>query len=358
MSEEESAGSEISELDKEIIHLLEKRAALVKGKRGIEDISSGVEFNFSARQSVLDLVEQMGSGVIPAGGLNRIFTEIISQCEAIARPVSVGYLGPEGTFTHQAAINAFGSAHNLFPLPAIDDLFDAVEKKQLDFACVAIENSTGGVVHNVLDRFLNSDVKIQSEIIIYIHHCLISSVPMSQIRRIFSHSQSFLQCSHWLRQSMSGVELVEVSSTVEGVRRAKESTDGAAIAGELAARLNGMDVIASDIQDILENYTRFVIIGRGATAPTGADKTSLIISIKHKPGSLFEALQPFAARGINLTKIESRPTRQRPWEYVFFIDFDGHVNDEPVRNVLKELEQATIFIRFLGSYPRARTFDV
>jgi chorismate mutase/prephenate dehydratase len=224
----------------------------------------------------------------------------------------------------------------------------------VDCSVVAIENSTGGVVHEVLDRFLDSDVKITSEIIIYIHHCLISNTTLDQVEQIYSHPQPFKQCRRWLRENLPKARYIEVASTVEGLRLAGETRGSAAIGSEIAARLNRMNILASNIQDTMENFTRFVVIGRLIPTPTGADKTSLILSLKHKPGSLFEALKCFAQKSINLTKIESRPTRQRPWEYVFFIDFEGHIHDENIKKVLKDLENNTIFIKFLGSYPSER----
>lgn len=357
MSKKEEIRREMRNLDREIVNRLDRRAELAKE---ISLLNQGAEHNdadLSEMRSLIDEAIQSSLGVFPQNGLSRIFTEVLSQCNQLERPLSVAYLGPDGTFTHQAALTAFGSAARFVPLATPDDLFDAVEKKQVDFSCVAIENSTGGVVHSVLDRFLNSDVKINSELILYVHHCLISNIPMNKIKRIFSHPQPFLQCRKWLRTNLPEAQLIEVSSTVEGVHRAKASEDGAAISSELAANLNGMNILAKDIQDTLENFTRFVIIGRRESAPTGEDKTSLILSIKHRPGSLFEALQPFSSRFINMTKIESRPTRQRPWEYVFFIDFDGHENDRKVQDLLDELKRATLFIKSLGSYPRARNYE-
>lgn len=357
MSTIEEIKREMRELDKEIVNCLDRRAELAKEISRLKQSEPNTDADLSETRLSIDHAIQSSSGLFPKDGLNRIFTEVLSQCTLFERPLTVAYLGPEGTFTHQAALTAFGSAARFIPLVTPDDLFDAVEKKQVDFSCVAIENSTGGVVHSVLDRFLNSDAKINSELILYVHHCLISNIPMNKIKRIFSHPQPFLQCRKWLRTNLPQAQLVEVSSTVEGVRRAKESEDGAAISSELAANLNGMNVLAKDIQDTLENYTRFVIIGKGESAPTGEDKTSLILSIKHRPGSLFEALQPFSSRFINMTKIESRPTRQRPWEYVFFIDFDGHENDRKVQDLMDELKRATLFIKSLGSYPRARNHE-
>ncbi len=356
MKEElENLREQINSIDSELVKFLEQRAKLAR-EIGRLKHKSGLDFFDPSRQkNILDKVLGLGSGAFPPEGLRRVFLEIMSTCLALEQPLRVGYLGPEGTFTHQAAVSEFGSAVNFIPLASVDELFTAVEKRRVDYSVVAIENSTGGVVHTVLDRFLDSDVKITSEIILYIHHCLISDVPPEKIQRIFSHPQPFMQCRLWLKEHLPQAQHVEVASTVEGVRRAKESSDGAAIGSELAARLYEMNILESDIQDTSENYTRFVILGQTLPAPSGADKTSLILSIKHKPGSLFDALKPFAQAGINLTKIESRPTRQHPWEYVFFIDFEGHANDEKVKGVLEKLKPHTIFIKFLGSYPRDRS---
>ncbi len=353
METNDNLRARIENLDRELVLMLERRAELVKQNAGADpDLKrEGSRHLLAAR--VDDLVRG-ANGVFPEDGLRRVFTEILSWCGTLEEPCEVAFLGPEGTFSHQAALAAFGSGVKFVPLHRVDDIFGAVEKRNVHHGVVAIENSTGGVVHDVLDRFLMSDVRITSELVLYIRHCLISRLPLDQIRRVFSHPQPFMQCRTWLRAHLPNVTLIEVSSTVEGVRRAAESGDGAAIGSDLAARLNGMDILAANIQDQSDNFTRFVTLGRKLPEPTGSDKTSLILSIKHQPGSLFDALKPFRDRGVNLSKIESRPSRQRPWEYVFFIDFEGHVAEESVRELLQDLERNTLFVRFLGSYPRAR----
>jgi len=345
----------ISDIDVQITNLLQKRAEIAKQIGEIKTGQGEEQIYDPSRQKLLmDNVLGAVQGFLTPEGLKRIFTEISSQCQQLEQKIKVGFLGPEGTYTHQASVAEFGSSVNFIPFSSVDDLFSAVEKKIVDCSVVAIENSTGGVVHKVLDRFLDSDVKISSEIIIYIHHCLISNVDLDKVECIFSHPQPFMQCRHWLRENLPSARHVEVASTVEGVHKARETKNSAAIASEIAANRYKMKILAKNIQDTMENFTRFVVLGRTVPKPTGSDKTSLIVSLKHKPGSLFEALKPFAARGVNLTKIESRPTRQRPWEYVFFIDFEGHLDDKKVKGVLKELEPHTVFIQCLGSYPNER----
>jgi chorismate mutase / prephenate dehydratase len=353
MSDIDQIRKNIHSIDIEILRLLEERAALSRDI-GLNIKNASTEFNPGEQQALLDEISGDINGIFPKEGLSRVFLEIMSSCQLLEKPFKVAFLGPEGTYTHQASVSTFGSSIEFIPFPNIDDIFSAVEKKKVNFSMVAIENSTGGVVHDVLDRLLNSDVKITAETVLYIHHCLISKLPSEKIKRIFSHPQPFLQCRNFLRENFPDAKHIEVSSTVEGVHRAKESEDGAAIGSEIAAKLNNMKILSSDIQDNSENFTRFVVLGRTLTKPSGDDKTSLILSLKHKPGSLYEAMKPFAERGVNLTKIESRPTRQRPWEYVFFIDFEGHINDEKVQKVLKELEPHTFFVRLLGSYPKAK----
>jgi chorismate mutase/prephenate dehydratase len=348
--------SRIRQIDEQIVKLLEERARNSREIGHLRQMGEKMPFDPSRQKILLDQVLRLTQGTLSPEALQKIFTEIVSQCQTLEQPLRIGFLGPEGTFTHQASIAEFGSGVHFVPYPTVDDLFTSVEKKQVDCSVVAIENSTGGVVHEVLDRFLDSDVKIASEIITYIHHCLIGSVSLPKIKRIFSHPQPFKQCRRWLRQNLPQAKFIEVASTVEGVRRAKESAKSAAIGSEIAARLYGMKILASNIQDTTENYTRFVVLGRMVSPRTGSDKTSIILSLKHKPGTLFEVLKPFAMRGVNLTKIESRPTRQHPWEYVFFIDFEGHVNDKKVKSVLKDLEPHTMFIKFLGSYPFERLY--
>jgi len=347
MSEEDKIQRQIAVIDDQIQSLLHKRAGISrKLKHG--------KYDPVLQRSQLERLIQGGKGDFPLDGLRSVFVEIMSQCRSLAGPTTVAFLGPAGTYTHQAAVSEFGSASVFKPYSCVDDIFSAVEKKHVDHSVVAIENSTGGVVHSVLDRFLDTDVRIVGELVLYIRHCLISSCSLGEVKRVFSHPQPFLQCRGWLRKNLPDVEQIEVASTVEGVKRASETENSAAIGSEIAAKLHDMKILASGIQDRTENYTRFVILGRELARPTGSDKTSLIVSIKHKPGSLFEALKPFAERSINLTKIESRPTRQRPWEYVFFIDFEGHIQEERIQTIIKELEPHTIFIKVLGSYPREK----
>jgi chorismate mutase/prephenate dehydratase len=354
MDKIEKLHEQMNFLDEKIVNLLNQRAQMAREIGLLKQQGEEVLYDPSRIKSALDSIMEAGEGVLSQEALQSIFVEILSQCQALEQSVKIGFLGPEGTFTHQASVLEFGSAANYIPYPSVDDLFTSVEKKQVDCSVVAIENSTGGVVHEVLDRFLDSDVKITSEIIIYIHHCLISNTTLDQVEQIYSHPQPFKQCRRWLRENLPKARYIEVASTVEGLRLAGETRGSAAIGSEIAARLNRMNILASNIQDTMENFTRFVVIGRLIPTPTGADKTSLILSLKHKPGSLFEALKCFAQKSINLTKIESRPTRQRPWEYVFFIDFEGHIHDENIKKVLKDLENNTIFIKFLGSYPSER----
>lgn len=354
MEKIESLRDQMNSLDEEIVKLLNQRARMAREIGLLKQQGEDDLYDPSRLKGALDRIMGTGEGILSREALQSIFVEILSQCQTLEQPLKIGFLGPEGTFTHQASVMEFGSAPNYLPYPCVDDLFTSVEKKQVDCSVVAIENSTGGVVHEVLDRFLDSDVKITSEIIIYIHHCLISNTSLDQVDQIYSHPQPFKQCRRWLRENLPKAKFIEVASTVEGMRLARENAKSAAIGSEIAARLNQMNILASNIQDTTENFTRFVILGRLIPQPTGSDKTSLILSLKHKPGSLFEALKCFAEKSINLTKIESRPTRQRPWEYVFFIDFEGHIHDEKIKEVLKDLEPNAIFIKFLGSYPSER----
>ncbi|MBN1902704.1 prephenate dehydratase, partial [Candidatus Sumerlaeota bacterium] len=319
MEKIENLLEQMKRVDENIAELLNRRAQISKEIGALKKQNDDVLYDSSRIKSSLDTILKTGKGILSQEALQSIFLEILSQCQDLEQSIKVGYLGPEGTFTHQASLLEFGSAAELLPFPCVDDLFTSVEKKQVDCSVVAIENSTGGVVHDVLDRFMDSDVKITSEIVIYIHHCLISNATLEKVERIYSHPQPFRQCRRWLRENLPKARYIEVASTVEGMRLAGETPGSAAIGSEIAARLGKMNIIASNIQDTTENFTRFVVLGRLIPQPTGADKTSLILSLKHKPGALFEALKCFAEKSINLTKIESRPTRQRPWEYVFFI---------------------------------------
>jgi len=341
----------IDSIDRQLVELLDRRAALAK-QVGEYKRKHGLDSYDPARQkTILSRVMERGRGLFPSTGLKAVFTEIMSHCLALEKAAKVGYLGPPATFTHIAAATEFGSAAGYEPRDTINDLFLAVEKEDVEYAVVPVENSTGGVVHTTLDMFLDFDVRICSEILMAITHNLVARCRLGQIRRVYSNPQPFSQCAGWLTRHLPNAERIETATTVKGVQMAAQEKYAAAIASELAARMYKLKIVASGIEDTHWNSTRFWVIGKKVCPPTGNDKTSLMFSVKDRPGALFNLLKPFATQGINLTKIESRPTRRKAWEYVFFVDLQGHINDALVQAALKEIEPHCVFVRVLGSYP-------
>jgi chorismate mutase/prephenate dehydratase len=341
----------IDQIDKQLVELLDHRAKLAR-KIGILKRARKLEFFDPSRQkTILRKIRSFSNGSFPDAGLKTIFTEIMSTCLAMEQPLKIGYFGAEGTFTHMAAVAEFGSAAQFISYKTIHDIFLAADKEWIDYGIVPIENSTGGIVHHTLDMFLEYDLKICSEVILYIRQNLLSRCPLSKIRTIYSNPQPFAQCDTWLRENLPNAELKEVPTTVEGVRLAKRTTNAAAIASELASRLYGLKIVARGIEDTKDNFTRFVVLAKKMSPPSGDDKTSLMCSVKDRPGALFRLLKPFADAHINLTKIESHPSKRKAWEYVFFIDLIGYIEDPGVRKAIDKIQEHCILIKILGSYP-------
>jgi chorismate mutase/prephenate dehydratase len=286
----------------------------------------------------------------------RLFREIMSACLAQQEPLKVAFLGPEGTFTQTAVYAHFGHSVRALALSSTDEVFHEVESGTADFGLVPIENSTEGVVNNTLDRFLNSPLKICGEVELRIHHSLMGNVPsLDRIARICAHPQALAQCRAWLDDHLPDVERVPVSSNAEGARRARDEKGTAAIAGETAAEIYGLQILAAEIEDRPDNTTRFFVLGRKLFAASGEDRTTLLVSVAHtdSSGALFRLLEPLSKYKVNMTRIESRPSHKRKWDYVFFIDVDGHAEDAPVAKALEALKQRASLFRVLGSYPRA-----
>jgi chorismate mutase/prephenate dehydratase len=293
-------------------------------------------------------------GPLPAEEMARLFREIMSACLALESKLRVAFLGPEGTFTQEAALKHFGHSVETVALAAIDEVFREVESGSAHFGVVPVENSTEGVINHTLDMFMLSPLKICGEVELRIHHHLLAKGDDWQVaERIVSHQQSLAQCREWLDANYADLERMAVSSNAEAARLAAQEPGVLAIAGDSAARIYGLKVIAANIEDKPDNTTRFLVIGDLETAPGGSDKTSLLLSGKNRPGSLYRLLTPLARRRINMTRIESRPSRRTPWEYVFFIDIDGHIKDRRVGRALKLLEREAAFFKLLGSYPKA-----
>jgi chorismate mutase/prephenate dehydratase len=284
----------------------------------------------------------------------RLFREIISACLALEQPLTVAYLGPEGTFTQAAALKHFGHSVNTLALPAIDVVFREVESGKAHYGVVPVENSTEGVVNYTLDMFLRSPLSICGEVELRVElHLLGKADSLAGIREVYAHHQALAQCREWLESHLTGVRLVAFSSNAEAARLAADVEGAAAIASEAAAARYGLKRLVGNIEDEPGNTTRFLIIGEHSSGRSGEDKTSLLVSVHNKPGALYRLLEPLVRHGISMTRIESRPSRRSMWDYVFFVDFEGHRDDPDVRTALSELESVTSLLRVLGSYPKA-----
>lgn len=286
----------------------------------------------------------------------RLFREIMSACLAQQEPLKVGFLGPEGTFTQAAVLKHFGHSVRALPLPTIDEVFHEVEAGAADFGVVPIENSTEGTVNNTLDMFLTSPLRICGEVELRIHQYVMGRMDsLERVERICSHQQSLAQCRAWLEEHVPNAERVAVASNAEGARRARDERGTAAIAGQAAAEVYGLNVLVAEIEDRPDNTTRFLVIGRKLFKSSGKDKTTLLLSASHTDaaGALYRLLEPFAQNDINLTRIESRPSRRKKWDYVFFVDVEGHAEEPALARALQQLEARASLFRVLGSYPQA-----
>ncbi len=354
----EAARARIDAVDEQIHRFISERARLAQAV-GMSKSASGraVDFYRPEREAqVLRRARARNSGPLRDEEVLRLFREIMSACLAQQEPLKVAFLGPEGTFTQTAVLNHFGHSVRALPLSSIDEVFHEVEAGSADFGVVPIENSTEGTVNHTLDRFLTSPLKICGEVELRIRQHLMGSMSsLGRIVRVCSHPQSLAQCREWLEEHLPGIEQVPVSSNAEGARRARDEKGTAAIAGETAAEVYGLKILAAEIEDRADNTTRFLVLGRKLFARSGEDRTTLLVSVLHTdaPGALSRLLEPLARHRVSLTRIESRPSRRRKWDYVFFIDFEGHAEDTHVAEALSALRKRASLFRVLGSYPRA-----
>jgi chorismate mutase/prephenate dehydratase len=348
----------IDEVDAEIHRLINERARLAQ-QVGISKKRDGrtVDFYRPEREAqVLRMARERNAGPLRDAEVLRLFREIMSACLAQQEPLKVAFLGPEGTFTQTAVLSQFGHSVRGLPLASIDEVFHEVEAASADFGVVPIENSTEGTVNHTLDRFLSSPLKICGEVELRIsHHLMGSMASLNRIERVCSHPQALAQCRQWLEDHLPGIEQVPVSSNAEGARRARDEKGSAAIAGETAAEVYGLKILAAEIEDRADNTTRFLVLGRKLFSPSGQDRTTLLVSVgdTDAPGALHRLLEPLARHRVSLTRIESRPSRRRKWDYVFFMDFEGHAEEPHVAAALAALKKRASLFRVLGSYPRA-----
>jgi chorismate mutase/prephenate dehydratase len=343
----------IDHLDAQIVRLLNERTRHVF-EIGAIKLKAGEEIYAPHRElAVLDRICKLNHGPVSTESLRAIYREIMSCALAYQKSMTIAYLGPEATFTHQAAIRRFGSSLIYVPLKTIADVFNEVSRRGAEYGVVPVENSTEGVVTHTLDMFVDSDLQIVSQIVLPVQQCLMSRSRRKYINKLFAHPQSLAQCRGWIQNNLPHVEIIETSSNARSAERAAHEKGSAAIAGALAAERYGLNILESDIQDNSANATRFLVLGRQCSPPTGRDRTSLMISISDEVGALHRALAPIRRFKLNMTKIESRPSKRKAWEYFFFIDCDGHVADPNVAKALRQLTKHCNLVKVLGSYPNA-----
>ena len=347
----------IDQLDQQIHQLINERAECAQAVAEIKLSSGDTEADFyrpEREAQVLRKVLDRNKGPLSSEEMARLFREIMSACLALEQPMRIAFLGPEGTYTHDAALKHFGHSVNTVPHSAIDEIFRDVEAGFSHYGVVPIENSTEGVVNHTLDMFLNSPLRISGEVELRIHHCLLTkSGDLAKAKKICAHQQALAQCREWLDENLPDLPRIAVNSNAMAAKMAVDDQDVVAIASKAAAEIYNLDVIASNIEDEPDNTTRFLIIGRQAPAHSGKDKTSLLLSTPNRPGGLNNLLKPLADADISMTRIESRPSRRAMWEYVFFIDIEGHKDDQNVATALDALGREASILKVLGSYPVA-----
>ena len=347
----------IDELDKQLVALINQRLALAAEIGKIKRSQGGQIYVAEREDAVIRKVTGQNDGPIKNEALQAIYRELMSAAIALEQPLLIAYFGPEASNTHAAAMKKFGASVNYHAMASISDIFTAMEKGEADYAVIPIENSTEGSVREALDNFVESDLKIVAQIYLEISHALISNSPLEEIERVYSKDQALAQCRHWLQRHLPHAQLVDAPSTSRAVQFAKEEPGTAAIASEMAAEHYGVPVIEHNIQDKADNTTRFFVLGKKASGPVGngKDLTSFLISLGDEAashsGALLKMLMPLAERGINLSKIESRPSKKRPWDYYFFLDVTGHYEDANMKEALSELKKFCPMVKWLGSYP-------
>ncbi|MBI4522880.1 MAG: prephenate dehydratase [Deltaproteobacteria bacterium] len=357
MSRKESVDAlrkKIDQVDEKIVRLLNQRASLAQRighskKQGKEDV-----YVPSREKQIFRRISSLNRGPLTPQALCSIYREVLSASRSLEAPIKVAYFGPEATFTHMAAREKFGSSATFIPLPSIADVFQEVIQKRVGYGVVPVENSTEGVVTHTLDMLVESNVKICAEVSLEIHLYLLSaSGRREEIRRIVSHPQALAQCRRWLANQFPNLAVAEVASTAQAAQMAAQDKSLAAIASGLAKDHYDLQVVEANIEDCTTNITRFLVIGDQEPRPSGDDKTSIVCSVKDEVGVLHRMLEPFARNSINLTKIESRPLKEKPWEYLFFLDFKGHKQEPRIQTAMKKLEPKCLFLKVLGSYPAA-----
>lgn len=344
--------NEIDRIDEEILARLAERARCAQR---VGEIKRGVMYYRPEREAqVLRRLAELNPGPLSADAVKTIFREVMSACLGLEQPLRVAYLGPAGTFSESASRKHFGSAPNLLPMAAIDDVFRAVEAGNADYGVVPVENSTEGAVGGTLDLLLANPLKVCGEVRLRIHQQLMSRAEgIGAAKRVYSHAQSLAQCHEWLNRNLPHLPRIPVASNAEAARMASEDPESCAIAGEAAAQLYGLNILAPNIEDDPNNTTRFLVIADHDAGPSGKDRTSLVFSAPNRPGAIHSLLEPMARHGVDMTKLQSRPARSGLWEYVFYADINGHRDDPEVAAALRELDERAAFVKIIGSYPVA-----
>ncbi|MFH1504464.1 MAG: prephenate dehydratase [Candidatus Omnitrophota bacterium] len=341
----------IDKIDEGILALLNQRAQEVIKVGKVKKANKISTYSPEREASMLKRLKKINNGPFSSWDVEDVFREILSICRSQRTTLAIAYLGPEGTFTHLAAIKKFGKKPNYISAESISDVFDKVDRGEADYGVVPIENSIEGVVNYTLDMFFSSPLNICAEVTLSISHVLIGT-SLKDIKRVYSHPQVFPQCRKWISRFLKGVELVPTLSTAKAAQEAKKDLGGACIGNKILANLYGLKILSPAIEDSASNYTRFLIIAKNDSPASGHDKTSLLFAVKDKVGALYHVLSSFKGCGVNLTKIESRPSKRKAWEYYFFVDIEGHKESAEVLKALKALEKRCVFVKILGSYPR------
>jgi chorismate mutase/prephenate dehydratase len=343
---------EIDAIDEEILGALNKRSRVVLEVARIKRNAKAKFYSPRREREIIERLKKLNRGPFPNEALKPLFREIMSASLSLEEPLKVACLGPLATFTHLAALRHFGSSASFVPLGSIRSVFEAVDTGKADFGVVPIENSNEGVVNYTLDMFMDYDLMINAEVLLEVSHNLLSkSGEAGRIKRIYSHPQAAAQCRVWLESNMPNVPVVECASTAKAAEIVSSEKDTAAIASELAAKIYDLHFVERDIEDSRSNVTRFMVIADESPPKSGKDKTSIMFSVKDRPGALYDMLTPFKRAKINLTKIESRPSKRKAWEYIFFVDMEGHLKDRKVGRAMSEMEEDCHFLKVLGSYP-------
>jgi chorismate mutase / prephenate dehydratase len=344
----------IDHVDAKLVELLNERASLAQEIGRTKSLNGQEVYVPGREKEIFKRISVINGGPLPEKSIHSIYREILSASRSLEAPLTVAYFGPEATYTHMAARDRFGSSTNYVAMASIPDVFQEVKHGRVDYGVVPIENSTEGVVTHTLDMLVEADVNICAEVVLDVHHCLLSrSGKAEDVREIISHPQALAQCRRWITTNYPNARVNDAPSTAQAAQMAAKDASLAAIASALAKELYGLEVVARNIEDQANNITRFLVIGARSPKPSGDDKTSIVFSVKDEVGVLHRMLDPFARNKINLSKIESRPLKQKPWEYLFFLDLEGHIEDPRIQKAIKKLEKICLFIKILGSYPAA-----